>query len=335
LAGGRVLNTSIVDSMSLRSTAVPLDYDSGSFFLEQDGRKYRCNPVHQPAFLSTPSGFGGNWSDYLLMHSPNTLFATPLRGCVFAAEGQICKFCTFEEGPMAPIPPKALAAAIKATADELEHDFDLALGSGTPNRQDHGVRYFEKIAREVLSQVCCGISVECVPPHSLDDLSRLRDAGTSALIMSIEIWDDAKRAELCPGKSYVSKEHYLRGWKRAIELLGPGTVSSVLLVGLDEVTSLKEGIKGLIDIGVIPTVIPFRPYDNTPLSSFPLTDAQEYLDCAEFNAQTLFRAGLTPYRQRGCTSCQGCSIDAPEDWGMTAALQKPGSLLRGDPTGES
>ena len=314
LDSGRVINTAMSGSLTLRPTAVPLDHDGSSFFLEYEGRRFRCAPVVQPAVLTAPSGYGAPWSDFVKLHSPKTIFATPLRECVFGATGSICQFCTFEGRHLAPVPPEQLADVVAEVARSISGSVGFALGSGTPNLNDHGVRYFSRIAREVTARIQCGISVELVPPHDLRDLEMMRASGVQSLVMSIEVWDVARRKAVCPGKSYVSRRHYLDAWTRAVEVFGRGNVSSVLLAGLDAPASIEEAIREMVAIGVVPTLIPFRPYDGTPLANHPPTQIEPYLRLAGFNAAELLKARLTPYLQRGCTECQGCSIDAPEDW---------------------
>jgi hypothetical protein len=313
LKSGRVINTAIIDAMVDRGDAVALTFEAGGFFLIDGISRFECEPVPQPVLLSEASGFEGPWSSYARMHSPRTLFLTPLRQCIFAKIGKVCQFCTYEGGGLSPLPVAGLADLVSRVASDIG-PLDVAIGSGTPNLDDHGVRYFAHLANAIRDRTASAISVELVPPPNLDDLDILRKSSVESRIMSIEIWNDEKRGLVCPGKSYMDKAHYVRAWENAVSLFGPGKVSSVLLVGLDTVSNIREAIDYLISMKVIPTLIPFRPYNNTALSGHPLTSVEDFVDCASYNALALSAARLNPFSQRGCTACQGCSMDTPEQW---------------------
>jgi biotin synthase-related radical SAM superfamily protein len=220
---------------------------------------------------------------------------------------------------MLPAPVDPLARVIIQAVRSDANIIDVAVGSGTPNLRDGGVRYFGRLVERITPALLGGISVEMVPPSDLDDLIILKDAGVTALIMSIEIWEDSIRREICPGKSEISKNHYRAAWHRAINMFGRGNVSSVILAGLDTVENIEAAIDEMTAMGVVPTIIPFRPYDASAMSNYPLTQVDDFLRVARHNASALLSAGLTPLHQAGCTKCQGCSIDSPEEWSASTS----------------
>jgi hypothetical protein len=315
LDGGRILNTAVLDAFSQNSTSVRLEVDRGTLTLDNGTTKISCAPVSQPPFLSEPTSFGGIGLDFVRFHSPRTVFVTPLRECVFGTRKEICKFCTFTGQALRPAPISELVELIVKAAEWAGAAVDVAIGSGTPNLNDHGARYFGKLTQNIRASLDTKISVELVPPNNINDLSILKDAGTSSIIMSIEIWDEDRRKEICPGKSYVSRDHYISAWQHAVKLFGPGQVSSVLIVGLDTVESINDATTVLTRLGVIPTLIPFRPYDESELSAHVTTNVSDYIACSQHNSAALEDAGLSPWLQAGCTGCQGCSLDASEHWG--------------------
>ncbi len=314
LESGRIINTALFDEFVKTSPSVPLDFNGDGFFLLHEGHRVFCRPVGQPDSLYKSTPFGGLWVDIVRFHAPQTLFVTPLRECVFATQGEICQFCTFVGDAMKPSPVSPVADKIIELIERQNGDLNVAIGSGTPNRQDYGARYFAHLAELIFDRTGAGISVEMVPPKDTADLQLLKDAGVSSLIMSIEVWDEEKRVIFCPGKSEVSKSQYIEAWTEAVSLFGRGQVSSVVLVGLDSNESVIRAIDELTSIGVVPTIIPFRPYDECELRGVDVTLVDDYVLCSRHNAEALLKQQLSPFQQSGCTKCQGCSIDAPDFW---------------------
>jgi len=308
LGGSRPINTSVWEDQTASSSSVPLIYRDYDLWIETKNNSILCSPLRQsPAILKYFPPYG-KVGDYLKFHTETTVFATPVRECVFGAIGRPCQFCTYEMMNPRPLPPDIFVQMFLELVKEKEIRA-LAIGPGTPNLRDHGIRYIVKLIQALRTHWAGPISVELVPPHDLRDLTRLIDEKIGSLIMSIEIWNDKRREELCPGKSYVSKHHYLEAWKAAIRLLGRGRVSSVLLIGLDEIASIKEGIDAMVELGVVPTLIPFRPYPGIPLSAINPPDPDTYLALARYNVKALAQANIGPKMQVGCTECGGCSLE--------------------------
>ena len=69
--------------------------------------------------------------------------------------------------------------------------------------------------------------------------------------------------------------------KYSIEIFGKNKVSSVLIVGLEDIESTLKGCKFLIENDIIPILIPFKPYDNCELSDYPPTDSNIYLQLCQ------------------------------------------------------
>ena len=263
----------------------------------------------QPLATNTIKAGYGRIGDYVRLHSPTTIFGTPICECIFGAMGAGCQFCTFDMTSPKPVPPKIFAEMFLTVRRAVIGPVSLALGAGTPNLRDHGARYFAKIVDAIRVFETVPISVEMVPPNTIEDLDLLLKRGVGSLIMSIEIWNDQRRAEICVGKAYVTREKYLTAYDFAVKRLGRGRVSSVLLVGLDTEDSLKDAIMELTNLGVLPTLIPFRPYDNTPLAHLPPTNHEQYLRLSRFNVGAMNAARIGPKDQVGCTNCGGCSLE--------------------------
>ncbi len=67
-----------------------------------------------------------------------------------------------------------------------------------------------------------------------------------------------------PGKGAVPMAEYEAAWDHAVRVFGRNQVSTYLLIGLGEdPDDLVAGAAGLIDRGVYPFVVPFRPMAGT------------------------------------------------------------------------
>jgi len=313
LDGKRPINTAVLDSFVITPETPVLELSDNGFEIRYEGQIRDCTPLKQPDALKGDIGLFGKKRDLAQLHSPTTLFFTPIRECVFAVNEEICKFCNFSGSTMRPASPKDVASLVELVTMEVGSNFDIAIGSGTPNLNDGGARYFLNLASEISKISSSAISVEMIPFEDIELLIKLKKNGVRSIISSIEIWDDRTRKNILPGKSKISKEQYLSFWKQALSTLGRGQVSSVLIAGLDSVESTKLGISTLIENGIIPTIIPFRPYDGTLLKDHPPCPVDTYIELSRFNANSLLKENLSPSLQSGCTKCQGCSIDDPSD----------------------
>jgi hypothetical protein len=249
-------------------------------------------------------------SDWFSLHNNSTLFCAPVRQCMFIAIGRPCRFCTFEGGRVERLTPEEFERGLKVLIDSRPMISSVAIGGGTPEFSDMGAEYFASLAQKATAMKVSS-SVEMVPPPKSGCLEGLKRAGLSSLIMSLEIWDEERRAEWCLGKGDVSRSQYFERWREAIDVFGCGNVSSVFLVGAEPIVNTLEGAKYLIELGVIPTLIPLRWYPNSrfQLSGWSPVDPADYLSLGYQVSHLLTSAGLTASKQLGCTSCGGCSLE--------------------------
>ena len=143
LADTRPVNTATVDQLTRSPHAVPLVFKDGELWVPSDVGLIPCSPVPQPAVVLEQVPQYGRIGDYAKFHNLNTVFGSPIRECVFGANGNGCQFCTFSMTRPKPLPPSVFASMFWSVANGTS-DVALALGPGTPNLHDHGARYIDR-----------------------------------------------------------------------------------------------------------------------------------------------------------------------------------------------
>jgi len=151
-------------------------------------------------------------------------------------------------------------------------------------------------------------------PRHIDEqaAATVRDAGATAIGIHVESLDDGVRRRWMPGKSSVPMADYEAAWDEAVRVFGRNRVSTYLLVGLGEdADELIAGAGRLIDRGVYPFVVPFRPMGGTLAArdgvTAPSTDLLAYVTAGV--AEKLRAAGMRGADQKaGCAACGACGV---------------------------
>jgi radical SAM protein (TIGR04043 family) len=189
----------------------------------------------------------------------------------------------------------------------------MVMTTGTTTGPDRGARNLVRAVRAVLAAVPgLPIQVECEPPGDLTRIGELHRAGATAIGIHVEALDEAVRRRWMPGKSTVSMVDYEAAWDEAVRAFGRNRVSTYLLVGLGEnPDELIAGAGRLIERGVYPFVVPFRPMRGTLAAREGIGAPDPHLLAyvTERIAAKLRAAGMAGADQRaGCAACGACSV---------------------------
>lgn len=249
--------------------------------------------------------------DIFLQEGKNTLITAIYSDCCYFHKNEQCKYCELGYGDSKGF--KKVDDIVKAVLMALKEDPDIFvhLTGGNTYTLDHGgLNYLKyvKAIREINKEV--PISLEMAPPDDVLVVEQLVNAGVDGFSINIEIWDDERRKEICPGKSKISKEKYFAAWKKGVELLGKFKVSSMIIFGLDKDENIKEAIEELVKIGVKPTTIPFRPFEKSQLCDWKIPDPKEYIEITKFLAKKLKEYGAKDSDFVGCEHCGACTTEA-------------------------
>lgn len=243
-------------------------------------------------------------------HSNHVISLWPSLVCCYDKPGMKCKFCSIETTPTQTVVPAVeVVAGLKALFEKTGDRYSINLGGGTHKNPDNMAKYLIEIVKGIREFSATPISLELAPPTDLDLLAQLKAAGASSLIMNLEVANPALRKEICPGKSSITYEHYYECYRKGIKEFGRGRVSCVLIAGIQPKEDIVAECEKLTDVGVIPTIIPFKAMDNCQLHDRGNCDRDELLWISMRVSGILARKGLSPQMQEGCTKCGGCSLE--------------------------
>lgn len=242
-------------------------------------------------------------------HSDRVISLWPSLVCCYDRPGKKCKFCSIKPtDSQTVVSAEEVVKGLKALF-AITDKYSINLGGGTIDNPDKMAKYLAEIVRGVREFSNTPISLELAPPSDVELIAELKRAGASSLIMNLEVANDELRKTICPGKSSIKKSHYYECYERGVSEFGRGKISCVLIAGIQPAKDIVSECAKLTDIGVIPTIIPFKAMDDCELNKTPNCDSRELLEISARVGKMLRDKGLSPEMQEGCTKCGGCSLE--------------------------
>jgi len=247
-------------------------------------------------------------------------FHIAYKGCDFFNRKLECKYCTTGKGQKNKSISSQEIGAAAATID-TEHNYHICIGGGTILPQDTNIKfghrdyfkanmdYFVQAISEIRKyNATIPIWIECVPPYE-SDIDRLVEAGATSFGFNIEIWNPKRKSTICPGKSEIPREHYLKMLQYAVECVGNNKVGSSLIIHgteFDEKKELLVAIKELSKIGVHTCLLPYKPFTETKIIG--KCDVDLFYEVNEFAYECYQKYNLDPFQNEGCMLCSSCTI---------------------------
>ncbi len=307
------------------NATLPVNPDSafsvrdGQIWLGDEPLDLTVKTVDRPRFYDLRTADGIAYEQIARLHGADVLATTVVQTCIRYEESQRCRFCTIEEslrsGATVAAKTPAQLAEVAEAAVRLDGVRQMVMTTGTTTGPDRGARVLARCVRAVLEAVPgLPIQVQCEPPAPADlgAIQDLKDAGAAAIGIHVESLDDDVRRRWMPGKSTVPLSQYEAAWDEAVRVFGPNRVSTYLLIGLGEdPDELVRGAAGLIDRGVYPFVVPFRPMAGTLAARDGAAGPGPELvaDVSGRVAELLQAAGMRGADQgAGCAACGACGV---------------------------
>lgn len=301
-----------------RNPLSPFVFDGARVLLDGEDTGLDVEVIDRPRFYDLTTSDGIPFEKLARLHGRNVLATTVVQTCVRYAPDQRCRFCTIEEslraGATTAVKRPAQLAEVAAAAVRLDGVTQMVMTTGTSAGNDRGARHLARCVRAVRDAVpSLPIQIQCEPPADLAVLSELRTAGADAIGIHVESLDDGVRRRWMPGKATVPLDIYRAAWREAVRVFGRNQVSTYLLVGLGEdPDELVAGAAELIDMGVYPFVVPYRPQPGslaTDVDKAIAPDAGLVEKVSRAVAALLQEAGMAGADQRaGCAACGACSV---------------------------
>jgi radical SAM protein (TIGR04043 family) len=298
-----------------RNPDSPYRLHDGRIFLGERDTGLSLQLVTRPRFYDLVTADGVRYEQIARLHGADVLATTVVQTCIRYRENQRCRFCTIEEslrsGATTAVKTPAQLAEVAQAAVALDGIKQMVMTTGTTAGPDRGARNLVRCVRAVLGAVPgLPIQVQIEPPADLTVLAELRAAGATAIGIHVESLDDEVRRRWMPGKGSVPMAEYEAAWDEAVRVFGRNRVSTYLLVGLGEdPDEMIIGARRLIERGVYPFVVPFRPMAGTLARrdgiGAPPATLVRYV--TERVATALRGAGMIGAdQQAGCAACGAC-----------------------------
>jgi radical SAM protein (TIGR04043 family) len=315
----------LADGSGCGAAAVPLN-PASPFSVDAEGRLNRdgvviedtmVEPIDRPRFYDLSTAEGVSYEQIARMHGAGVLASTVVQTCIrYDSEETRCRFCTIEEslraGATTQVKTPAEMAEVALAAVELDGAHQMVLTTGTSNGRDRGAKHLARVVAAVKAVLPdLPIQVQIEPPLDLEWIDRLAAAGAEAIGIHIETLDPIARVQWTPGKATVPLSRYEEAWRHAVKVFGPNHVSTYLLVGLGEdPDDLVDGARWLIEMGVYPFVVPYRPLVGSLAfgDGVPAPDVAAVTQVTRRVAAELRLAGMRGADQgAGCAACGACS----------------------------
>lgn len=237
-----------------------LDVDADGLFVHGDSLESRARFWLPPIYHGTVGSNSKPLNYYAFTHGDRVRIS-PIMGCAMT-----CKFCNIPyEDRYGTKPIEALVEATRrALADPLQPAHHMLISGGTPH--EHDIAYLQQAYETILCTFPdLEIDIMMVPIVGLLDLPRLDTLGVHQFSINIELYNTEIASRLMRQKYGRGLDWYLRFFEQAAEVLGPGRVRSMLLVGLEPIEDTLRGVAAIVQRGAIPVLSPFRPSPSTPL----------------------------------------------------------------------
>jgi radical SAM protein (TIGR04043 family) len=295
----------------------PYLVDDGRLLLDGEDTGIEVTPVARPRFYDLSTADGVSYEAIARLHGAKVLATTVVQTCVRYDVAERCRFCSIEEslssGATVAVKTPAMIAEVAEAAWRLDGVEQMVMTTGTSKGRDRGATHLARCVRAIKAVVPeLEIQVQCEPPGDLATITDLYEAGARSIGIHVESMDDDVRRRWMPGKSRVSMDEYRAAWREAVRVFGRNQVSTYLLVGLGEdPDEMVAGAQELIDMGVYPFIVPFRPLRGTlatDVDHVPAPHGSVLHDVTFRVSEALIAAGMKGTDQKaGCAACGACS----------------------------
>lgn len=259
--------------------------------------------VEVPAFYRKTTRSGARMGSFAALHD-KLLMLHPSLGCGFFEDaGLACRYCQYDSMLNEAEPPLRdpfdLIEVVRAALAEREVD-TVYLYNGFAPGADAGlgrlVPVIELLRRHLGHRQ---IALETVAPADVAVIDELYAAGLDIFVCNLELFDERRFAEVCSGKQREGGQQRIRtALEHARQVFREGAVVSHLIQGLEPLSATLEGMAALVQRGIVPLLVPFRPLPGTALSNEKLPSLDELEQALLVQYELLASSGIPTHRLR-------------------------------------
>ena len=286
--------------------------DDGWAIYRDEVRLASARPSPRPRYYDLTTADGIPYWQIGLLHL-DSFASTVLQTCAYWGKPDQCAFCAIEvtlrAGRTVAKKTPAMLAEVAVAAKELDGAVDATLTTGSTATPDKGALYVGRCGQAVKETAGLPVEVQFEPPGDLDVIDMVGDMGVDSVGIHVESFDPDVLARVAPAKARTGIDGYFRAWERAVEVFGPGEVSTYVILGMGEDPQLTvQGCRRAIDAGVYPFVVPLRPTIGSLMADL-LPPSPEYTESIYRRVVPYLTArGLSAHgAAAGCARCQACS----------------------------
>lgn len=277
---------------------------------------HSLNGIHLvpiPNFYSKMTSDNISMKKIALLHGTDCIASTVVQTCVYWKKNLPCQFCGIElslqSGDTISVKTPQQIREVVGMAIEENVCRHMTLTIGSLPRADKGAAIYIKIIKEIKQYYDIPIHVQLEPPKNVKYLEDLQKNEIDTIGIHIESFDQNVLQTICPGKAQISLSEYEAAWKTAVTLFGENQVDSYILLGLGETDqNVIEGSEYLLQMGIIPYLVPFRPILGTPMEAKSIPTPSRLLNIFTQIAQMLRIYDVNPIQNKaGCVRCGACS----------------------------
>lgn len=273
-----------------------LDSTGDGFVVHGDSLESKAKFWLSPAYHESVNARGRPYNYYVFTHGDRVRLS-PIQGCSMR-----CQFCNvpYEDKYATKDVDDMMEALGRAVSDPVQPAQHVLISGGTPAERD--IAYLRDVYERALHEFPnTDIDIMMVPVEGLLDIERLSSLGVHELSINIELHDSSRALSLMRQKYMHGLDQYLEFIEAASDVLGPGRVRSMLMVGLEPTDETLAGVKAIAERGGIPVLSPFRPDPATPLRGLSPPTAAE-MEEAYLRADEVAR-GAGAYLGPACLPC--------------------------------
>ena len=293
-ASGATVNAPVRDDAEAKLTG-----NGDEYYIRLGRQRHAVQVFPVTPSLDDPIGETGETvSDYCSI-STDRANIWAVENCVLGLGQTACRFCDVAYGGNGYTRKdlKIISAALeRLLADHSKYARHIQVTGGTPKGGDW--EHYLAVCKIAISKGI-PVSVMTSPWTPFWVLERMKEIGIGELSLNIEFASRHNRELFSPGKS----GHNI--WKR-LEMVtatwSQMTVRSAILVGLDSLEELRESVKYLLDIGILPVLSPFRPAHGTPMENCAAPSAESLYAAFMETADLAVDAGM--FVGPSCNACQ-------------------------------